>query len=344
MKVEGLASADAAEQSATANQKCTFPSRPPAHAESALRFHHRVAFDVLACALTRCEVDGITGALHVAGNPGGTFHLRSGAVVAVESPGAPRADALLLRTGRISEGDWTDALRIGAEARTHQAELVARGNVGPTELHVISMMAAQDAAFSIAAGSIREYAVDGRCVDVLLPMTPGVNAEWLLDQTARRLDALASLSVPVSPHLERVAPVHGVLPTDARTAIRQEILANATGRRSARDIAFMVGRSVYSIAVEISRMLDEGLMEVVPGISTTPSAVRRTAVLRTRSEIGPANRVDDEPTVLLPRRQRAEGDIADCVTEPKPAARHAFSRFLSRTRVFSSQERKSVEP
>ncbi|TVT20170.1 MarR family transcriptional regulator, partial [Amycolatopsis rhizosphaerae] len=227
------------------------------------RIQDRAAFDVLARALTRCRLDGISGALHLMGNPGGVFHLRRGIVVAVDSPGAPGADALLLRSGRVSEGDWTAALRAAAEGRSSQAELVARGSVGATELRVLSMMAARDAAFATAAGMVEGYVIDREPVDVPLPLAHDVDADSLLQETERRLNALASLPIPVAPHRERVAPVPGKsLDEGALTELRREILAQANGRRTARDLAFLISRGVYPVTVEISRLLSEGLVEI----------------------------------------------------------------------------------
>src|SRR5262245_8167009 len=99
--------------------------------------------------MTECRAEGATGILRVAGNPGGLFHLRKGVVVAVDSPGAPGAEALLLRSGRISEDDWTAALRETAEG---DVDLGALGGVGIAGLRVVAEMAARYGAFAIAAG------------------------------------------------------------------------------------------------------------------------------------------------------------------------------------------------
>src|SRR5688500_15300756 len=112
-------------------------SGPRVHTEPPLRRDYRAAFDVLAHALARCHADRVTGALRVVGNPGGLFHLSEGAVIAVDSPGSPGAETLLLRSGRISEEDWTAALREDTGTRSHQDTLIARGAVGSTELQVL---------------------------------------------------------------------------------------------------------------------------------------------------------------------------------------------------------------
>lgn len=295
--------------------------------------HDRTAFDVLSRVLAECKRDGATGTLHLVGNPGGTFHLRKGAVVAVDSPGAPGADALLLGSGRISEADWTAALRAGAEARSFQAELVAGGTVGSTELQVGAVMAARDRAFAAVAGVVEDYIIDGELVEVLLPIVPGVDADCLLWETVRRLDALAALPFPVSPYRERMAPVHGIDLSESRLTVGQrEILACADGRRNARDIAFMVGRGLYPVTVEISRMLSEGLMEVVPSSSV---AVWLPAPVVVRPAGGRANCNPDGAdgsTYHLPRRLAGASGITEALTIAQSSGWHGLS---PRSRLFT---------
>ena len=158
------------------------------------------SFDLLAGALTGRGTARATGTLHVMGNPGGRIHLRDGGIVAVESAGSPGPDALLLRSGRISESDWTTALSVGAELRSHQAELVARGCIGSTALQVIAMMAAHDAAFTLVAGDIERCVLTADALDVAIPMNVPVEPVRLLQETSRRLSALSALPHPLSPH------------------------------------------------------------------------------------------------------------------------------------------------
>ncbi|WP_051912865.1 hypothetical protein [Kutzneria albida] len=267
-------------------------------------------------------------------------------------------DALLLRSGRISESDWTAALRVGAEMRSHQAELVARGSIKSTELQVISMMAAQDGAFAAFAGKIEECIVLKEPLDVLLPTADGIDTDRLLREAARRLEALASLPFPVSPYRERVVPVRGIdLSAGTLTAARQEILANASGRRSSRDIAFLIGRSVYSVTVEISRMLSEGLVEVVPGTSVTASPNACTVAPRASGEGSPVAVADGGSTDGLPQRHPGASGTAKNQKALKPSDWLPLSRRLRKIRAgpsstpttgtignLSEPERKGIEP
>ncbi|GLZ35975.1 hypothetical protein Lesp02_81620 [Lentzea sp. NBRC 105346] len=247
--------------------------------------------------MTGRQTAGVTATLHVVGNPGGLFHLRNGIVISVYSAGSPAPDALLLRSGRISKSDWA-----------RQSELVARGAVGSTELQVVAMMAAHDAVFAIVTGEIVDCRLD-RPVDVPLPMTPGVDPVRLLQETSRRLVSLRSLPVAVSPHLDRVAPAESADPQEETlTESRREILQHATGRSSARDIAFAAGRGLFPVTVEVSRMLGEGLLIVVThtdGTSVTVTRALRDVPLRPRvtpaPEEPPPVRETDSTGVPLPR-------------------------------------------
>lgn len=256
---------------------------PRNNPELPLRPDCRSAFDVLADALTRCHQDRVTGTLRVLGNAGGLFHLRDGVVIAVDSPGSPGADTLLLSSGRISAEDWTAALVESVGTRSVRAALVARGSVGSAEVEVVALAALQDAAFAVAAGDIEQCVVSGDSAEVTpLAVDEGIGPDLLLSETARRLDVVASLPVPVSPYRDRVVAVSGV---GVSTAERREIVAHATGRRTARDIAFAVGRGVYPVVVEISRMLSEELLEIASPATSFSFSHGDLTSLRPRAEV-----------------------------------------------------------
>ncbi len=211
------------------------------------------SFDVLAGALTGHDAVNATGTFHICGNPGGEIHFRDGGVICVESCGSPGPDALLSRKGRISESEWTGALTTGT-----------RGGIGETELHVVAMMATHDAAFTIAAGDVDDCAFTPRTPDVPAATSAPIDPVHLLRETSRRISALLALEHPLRPHHDRLAPVPGAH-LRVLGPMRKEILANATGRRTTRDIAFASGRGVYPVTVEACRMVADGLMTVVPG-------------------------------------------------------------------------------
>ncbi|SED55925.1 hypothetical protein SAMN04489727_8366 [Amycolatopsis tolypomycina] len=278
----------------------------------------RSSFGFLARALGACRADRTTGSLYLAGHPGGVVHLREGAVAAVDSPGAPGADALLVRSGRISEPDWSAVLRAGG---------VPRG-IGRAALRLVATMAVQDGAFAIVAGTIDEYAVDPDPLDVPLPVSPGIELDRLLAETARRLDALASLPTAVSPHRERLAAVTGAEPA-ALSTTRRAIIEGADGRRSARDIAFLLGRNVFPVTVEVSRMVGDGLLTIADGVPGTTTG--SLAPLRPRTpETGAAVAVTD-PKPRLPRREPGASGAGD--DPPRPSGWQVLPRLLNRIRA-----------
>lgn len=119
----------------------------------------------------------------------------------------------------------------------------------------------QDGAFAITAGEIERCFVDESIDRPLLPAHEGVAPDFLLSETARRLDVLASLPFSLSIYRDRVVAACGT-ESATLTAERREIIAHATGRRTARDLAFALGRSLYPVTIEISRMLGDGLLEI----------------------------------------------------------------------------------
>ncbi|MET7481245.1 MarR family transcriptional regulator [Streptomyces sp. NPDC005648] len=234
-------------------------------------------YELLARALGACGREGATGRLRVTGMPGGTFHLRNGLVVAVESPGAPGPEALLLRSGRVNGEQWAALVREAGGARWPVAGLIAHGYTGAAQLRVVCEMALHDAAFAVVAGRVdgcERIAAGG---EPPAPVPVGEPPARLLEEAARRLAALATLPHPVHPDRERPLPVRGL--DRPMSELRSDLLAHADGRRTARDLAFRTGRGVYTVTVELARMLAEGLLECpaspapIP-VRTPPEGVR----------------------------------------------------------------------
>ncbi|MER7755767.1 MarR family transcriptional regulator [Kitasatospora sp. NPDC097643] len=218
--------------------------------------------------------DLLSGSLLVAGDPGGSFHLRSGAIVEVTSPGAPGVDTLLLRSGRVSEADWASVVRAAAADGAIGVELVSRELIGAAELQLICVMAALDGALAVGMGRIDGLTLDHDPGDRGLAAPEGIEPEWLLRETERRITALNSSGLSISPFHDRLTRTNaGAAWLSGCTAgERREILRRADCRRSARDIAFLLGRSLYAVTVEVSRMLNEGLIETVPALGNPPAS------------------------------------------------------------------------
>jgi len=209
-------------------------------------------------ALVVAAVAGMTGALRVTGDPGGTIHLSDGRVVGIETPGAPGPEVLLLRSRRVSESSWEAAFAAAvATGGPMGAELVTRKLIGSGELEVLLWTAVADAMFVLASGTVDEYRAEPGSVDFVLPLDPGAEADWLLAETSRRLQVLTSL--PARHDRDRIVAVSGAERSDVGQD-HGEILTLADGRRTPRDLAFALGRGVYATLLQLARMHEAGLL------------------------------------------------------------------------------------
>ncbi|ALV33832.1 hypothetical protein [Streptomyces sp. CdTB01] len=258
-------------------------------------------YDLLARSLAACGREGLTGELRVSGVPGGTFHLRNGLVIAVETPGAPGPEALLLRSGRVTGEQWAALVREAGGKRWPVTGLIAHGYTGAAQLRVVCAMALQDAVFAVIAGRIDGCESGPAGLEPPAPVPVGESSVRLLEEASRKLAALATLPYPVHPDRERPLPVLGF--EGPLTELRRDVIAHADGRRTARDLAFRTGRGVYTVTVELARMLAEGLLTCPPRpapipVRTPPEGVRhRTPPVPAPPPPEPAGPAD------LPRRR-----------------------------------------
>ncbi|MFK0167249.1 MarR family transcriptional regulator [Streptomyces sp. NPDC090306] len=295
----------------------------------------RVGYDLLSRALTDCGREWFTGEVRVTGRPGGSFHLRDGLVVAVESPGAPGPEALLLRSGRIDGDQWAELVRESGGARWPEAGLVAHGYAGAAQLRVVCMLALQDAAFAIVAGRIDSCErVPGTEPVARVPV--GEGPLRLLQDSVRRLAAVSSLPYPVRPDRERPLPA-AELPQVRLGELQRELLDRADGRSTARDLAFRSGRGVYAVTVEVGRMLAAGLLECPDPAAPAPvriladtHAVRHREPPPPPPPYGPPEPPGDP--VILPRRTPGASGITEALTPQKAGASwKGFFRMRSGT-------------
>ena len=212
----------------------------------------------LADALRQYATDRFSGDLQVDGQPGGTIHLTDGRISACETSGAPSLEVILLRSQRVSETDW-DAAFTAAAANERQmtTELVDRGLLGAGEVEALLRIALADAVFAIVTGQVDGW-TEAPPADCLLPLTPAARSGWLLAEAARRGQVLASFPEPLVSAQDRVAAVPGsVRAGHVISQGRDEILALADGRRTARDLAFALGRGLYETMLQLARMRDD---------------------------------------------------------------------------------------
>ncbi|MFF3329059.1 MarR family transcriptional regulator [Streptomyces sp. NPDC002888] len=284
-------------------------------------------YELLARDLAACGRDGFTGELRVFGTPGGTFHLRDGLVVSVASPGAPGPEALLLRSGRVGGERWGELVRECGGSPWPAAALIAHGYAGAAQLRVVCVMALRDAAFAVAVGRVDGCEPVPGAEPPAAPVAVGETPTRLLQDTARKLAAIAALPYPVRPDRERPVPALLSCVGARMTALQNELLAHADGRRTARDLAFRTGRGVYTVTVEIARMLAEGFLECAG--APVPIPVRLPADghgVRPREPAPPPGPRPTPPPgpepplsapAALPRRQPGASGIGEALDPPK---------------------------
>jgi hypothetical protein len=282
----------------------------------------REALQRLGQVLQRCAADRLTGTVRVTGTPGGTIHQLDGGITGIDTPGAPGPEVMLLRSGRVPEPAWAAAYSVAAPADRLGAELVHRQLVGAGELQVLLKLAVADAMFALATGEPGECVPASAPGSCLLPLEPPAEPGWLEAETSRRLGVLASLSQPVDHGRDRWQTAGNGPAVGLRLGGgRDELLALANGRRTARDIAFALGRGVYAVTLELAAMHAEGLL--------VPSAPRMAATVpRPAPAPAPASAGNSEPSAPLPRRRRAPGQSSRARAAGSQADRAALLRLL----------------
>jgi hypothetical protein len=256
--------------------------------------------DPLREALSACAAAGMTGVLRFTGDPGGAVHIADGLVAAIETPGAPGPEVLLLRSHRVSESGWDEAFAAAAAARSRMGdELIRREMTGAGELEWLLRTALADGMFAMAGGTVDEYRAEPGQVDFVLPLQPGAEPDSLLAETSRRIGVLAA--GPAANGRDRVVAAAGAVPPGVRLGEGQdEILALADGRRTARDIAFALGRGVYATTLQLARMQQAGLLVAVSS---------RAADAAARRDHGQAD-AEQKAGSGLPRRTKGQPGLA----------------------------------
>lgn len=213
-------------------------------------------------ALLDCEANHLSGVLLVTGQPGGAIHFSDGRVTAALTPGAPGLEVILLRSGRVDESGWDAAFAAAAATgREMRNELIGRELAGAGELEALSRLATADAVFAIACGLVDGCRAEISSAGPMVTLSPGDEPGWLLTETARRIRSLTSLPGPVVDIRARVATVPGAIrPGVLLGHGRDELTALADGRRTARDMAFALGRGVYATMLELGRLQADGVI------------------------------------------------------------------------------------
>ena len=251
----------------------------------------------LADVLRQYAAARFSGVLQVDGRPGGTIYLADGGVCACETSGAPSLEVILLRSRRISESDWEAAFTAAAVAgRPMPDELVQRELLGAGEAEALLRIALADAIFALVSGRVDGWS-EKPPADCLLPLAPAARSGWLLAEANRRGQVLGAFpGSAVSAH-DRIAAAPGTARASRAPGQGQdELLALADGRRTARDLAFALGRGLYETMLQLSRMRADNVVVISsPWKQSRPPG---------RPAAAPGAGEDDQTVTGLPRRRK----------------------------------------
>jgi hypothetical protein len=261
-----------------------------------------IADSMLGDALREYALSRFTGVLRVEGQPGGTLYLEDGGISGCESSGAPSLEVVLLRSRRISEADWNATFSAAAVAeRPMTSELVTRQLLGTGELEALLRTALADSVFALASGRVDGW-TELPARDCLLPLLPAAKAGWLLAEASRRRQVLAAAAerpIGVLDRITATAPSEWTAGTGvpAPGPGQAELLALANGRRTARDMAFALGRGVYATMLQLTRMRERNMVVIIPRGSESPSASAPV-------EVASDQEGDHRTATGLPRRRK----------------------------------------
>lgn len=227
-----------------------------------------------------------TGSVTVSSAPGGTIHLERGLITAIETPGAPTVETLLLKSRRVGEADWSAAETAaaanaqgvtGLQGGDLGAALVAQGSIGAAELEMVCAAAAFDGAFALVLSPPGSWEVAEAAAPARIALRPGIEPQRLFEETGRRVALLTRLwGPPGQLARSRIRPATPAGSTAPRIPDRyREILVAATGRRTARDIGFALGRGLFAVLLDLARMDARQLLHREPVVP--PAAVPSVA-------------------------------------------------------------------
>ncbi|GAA1006695.1 hypothetical protein Aple_030460 [Acrocarpospora pleiomorpha] len=246
----------------------------------------------------------LSGLLRISGSPGGTVFLRDGLIVAASTPASPGPESLLLRSGRVSEEAWNLAFTAGAPSGHLAAELVAQSAIGSAGLEVVCLSAIFDAVFAMelfGAETCEPETTGPHGLLPPLPVLPGITSDRLVRDLTRRMAMTAvwqEIGVYAQCRPKAIRPLpEPSLPVEK---IRHDVLLKCNGRRTPRDIAFVLGQGLYVIMQEIASLVEAGVLD-----SGSPAAPKTVSA--------------EDPTKLptLPQRRRGASKVAKAVP-PRP--------------------------
>jgi hypothetical protein len=262
----------------------------------------------------------------------GTVYFENGAVVyaAIRSNPHPLGE-LLLRSGKISEGDLArarDAQTRSADTRRLGEILLEREAITRKELERQVRFQVEEVVFELLSWSEGFFRFEERStLDAPAEASIRISTESLLMEGARRIDEWSRIEGKV-PHLgviPALAAVH-----DSHAALLDllpnewEVLAEIDGERDLRAIAANLARSDFDVARVVFGLLSTGIVELVEG--DTPATAPAIAAARAAAYVEQAKdalRAGDIDTAMTAAR------MAVAASEQCVGARLVLARALA---------------
>ncbi|HET7621072.1 MAG TPA: DUF4388 domain-containing protein [Gemmatimonadaceae bacterium] len=262
----------------------------------------------------------------------GTVYFENGAVVyaAIRSNPHPLGE-LLLRSGKISEGDLArarDAQTRSADTRRLGEILVEREAITRKELERQVRFQVEEVVFELLSWSEGFFRFEERAaLDAPAEASIRISTESLLMEGARRIDEWSRIEGKV-PHLGVVPALAAV--HDSHAALLDllpnewEVLAEIDGERDLRAIASNLARSDFDVARVVFGLLSTGIVELVeedaPATAPAIAAARAAAYVEQAKD---ALRGGDIDAALTASR------MAVAASEQCVAARLVLARTLA---------------
>ncbi|MGD8869669.1 MAG: DUF4388 domain-containing protein [Gemmatimonadales bacterium] len=234
-----------------------------------------------------------TGELRVIREPTGlrgAVLFSGGAVVGADlDETAPRLGYMLYNAGKITETDLQRAIRLHDDDQSSGWVQVfeSMGVVEPNDLDKYVKFHVEESIYELLGWR------DGRFVFADRPLRKSENVTWLpveslLMEGARRADELSVLASAIDsprsvPRLaERAATDGGILDL---TPEQWEVVGRVDGASDIKSIAWTLGRSEFEIAKVVSRLTEQGLLQIEPHDESQPKSAEASAIDLLEDEI-----------------------------------------------------------
>jgi hypothetical protein len=220
---------------------------------------------------------GASGALRLAGRPGGAIYLAEGRLTYAECGLVTGVDKLLTASGQVSVDVWRAAVAAGRSGRPAGETLVNDGHVSRRDLELVVLSAVLDAALLMFEAPVDAHFEPG----VANPIGSfcRLDLRTVAREVDRRREQLTAVWSDPAIDTATVLPSRRIRGHHvALNAVQWEIVANAGRRRSPADLARLLGRETFVVLLEARRLAQAGLIK--PGRPGGSAVAESVAAVR----------------------------------------------------------------